>query len=62
VLRACQGFALLGDVSVVQQCIGIGHELAKTDPVADGHVAAFARQFTSHPAVAVDEATITPGL
>ena len=27
VLRACQGFALLGDVAVVQQCVRIGQEL-----------------------------------
>jgi|GEM_PF-1633005 hypothetical protein len=62
VLRACEGFALLGDLPVVKQCIGIGHELAKTDPAADRRVVAFANQFESHPAVAVEYATATPGL
>jgi len=62
VLSACRGFALLGDVAVVRQCIEIGHELAKSDPVAGGRVAAFAGRFMSHPVVAVDKAAAEPGL
>jgi len=62
VLRACEGFALLGDLPVVKQCIGISHALAKSDPVADGRVVAFAKRFELNPAMAVEPATATPGL
>jgi len=46
----------------VKQCIGIGRDLAKTDPAADGRVVAFAKRLESNPAVAVEPATATPGL
>jgi hypothetical protein len=62
ILRACQGFALLGDTPVVHQCIGIGHDVARTDPVADGRVTAFAHQLVSHSVVSVDQGAAEPGL
>jgi hypothetical protein len=30
ILSACRGFALLGDVAVVKQCIEVGHEVTKS--------------------------------
>ena len=54
VLRACQGFAFLGDRSVVQQCIRVAYEVAGTDTVARGRVIAFTGEFLPHPLVAAD--------
>ena len=61
ILRACEGFALLGDMPVVQQCLAMGHETAKSDPVADARVTAFARRFIAQPVVAAEPAPLEPG-
>ena len=54
VLRACQGFVLLGDVAVVQQCIGMAHEVAGAHTEARERVVAFAAGLKAHQVEAVD--------
>jgi hypothetical protein len=60
ILRACEGFALLGDMAVVQQCLAMGHETAKTDSAGDARVTALARRFVPHPVAAAEPVTVQP--